>query len=140
MIPIKLVDIAFVIVHILYLTVNVRGGEEVMTLEFPYDSNSSNTSATAVFIAEEDIADLTLCFAFRVDAFKNSIRDDIQLLQLEGEEETLAEIVFTNEDQNSELGFSTRRGYSNAIHLPFALLTWVRACFSENNGSVNTVR
>ena len=55
----KRADIVFVIVHILNFTVNVRGEEEEreeytsyheeMTLEFPYDSNSSNTSATAVF-------------------------------------------------------------------------------------------
>ena len=55
MIPIKRADIVFVIVYVLYMTVNVRGEEEereeytsyheAMILEFPYDSNSSNTSA-----------------------------------------------------------------------------------------------
>ena len=147
MIPIKRADVVFVIVHILCLTDNVRGEEEEreeyssyheeMTLEFPYDINSSNTSATAVFGAEEDIADLTLCFAFRVDALKNVIRDEIQLIRLEDSYgETQDEILLTIH-KSSTFWSGTKGGESFVFGGPrMALMTWMRTCISDyNNGS-----
>ena len=144
---IKRADIVLVIVHILNFTVNVRGEEEEreeytsyheeMTLEFPYDINSSNTSATAVFVAEEDIADSTLCFAFRVDVLKNVIRDEIQLIRLEDSYgETQDEILLTIH-KSSTFWSGTKGGESFILGGPrMALMTWMRTCISDyNNGS-----
>ena len=117
----------------------VRGEEEEyssyheeMTLEFPFDSNSTNTSATAVFVAEEDIADLTLCFAFRVDALKNVIRDEIQLIRLEDSYgETQDEILLTIH-KSSTFWSGTKGGESFILGGPrMALMTWMRTCISD---------
>ena len=66
----------------------------MMVLEFPFDRNKTNTFATTTFAAQQDMADFTVCFAFKVNALKSAILDQMQLLQIQDiDGETLAEIV-----------------------------------------------
>ena len=67
-----------------------------MVLEFPYDRNNTNTFARTTFVAQEEMTNFTVCFAFMVNALKSAKKDEMQLLQLKnGDGETLAEIIFT---------------------------------------------
>ena len=150
MIPAKGSNIFFFIVSFFLITGNVNGEEEgeeaankMMVLEFPFDRNKTNTFATTTFAAQQDMADFTVCFAFKVNALISAILDQMQLLQIQDiDGETLAEIVLDVEYdeetfQKTSFGLSSTGGDSNYLHAtPFALMTWMRACFSMNNGRV----
>ena len=121
----KRVRIFFLIVSFLLLT--AKGEEEypsydeadneTMVVEFPYDRNNTNTFASITFIAQEDMTNLTVCFAFMVNALKSAERDQMQLLQLQDSDgETLAEIKFSVENDEStsfEFGSGTE-SYSHS--------------------------
>ena len=118
---------------------------EALVLDFPFDRNNSNTFASTSFIAQEDIADLTMCFAFMVNALKSAKSDEMQLLQLQDSDgETVAEIIFTVEFSketfyNTSFSFFDRSGNSTDFDQPpFALMTWMQSCFSLRKGTITS--
>ena len=112
---------------------------KMMVLEFPYDKNNSNTYASTTVIAQEDILNLTLCFNFAVNALKSAKEDKIQLLQLhDSDGQILAEVLFRVTFHGTTLSFVDSQGRRIDFEGPqFALMVWVRSCFSLSNETVS---
>ena len=124
---------------------NKAADKKISLLDFPYDTNNTNTFATTAVISEEDKVDWTVCFAFMVGALKSARGDEMQLLQLgDSYGKTLAEIIFTVEfsDESfykSSFAFLRSEKRTDFEQSPFALKTWMQSCLSLSNGSTTLV-
>ena len=115
----------------------------ITVLEFPFDSNDSNTFATSrTVLAQNALTNFTVCFSFMVGALRSSSADNGQLIRLEDNNgKSLAEVNFKVEydiETFYESYFSVVNSSEVATYFwvpAFTLMTWMQSCVTLRDGT-----